>query len=296
MVDAGKSDALQGNGQMHLDDYSEDDYQHAQNVKMPVVIAKVDCVTQPTLCNLQENIRAYPTLRLFIDGKQWSGGSDYKGHRTVREMVDWLAHMEEQHKSLLEQEGEVGEKARTLHAAHEATRQRLGEDESEAGAWRAHMQNSMRRTYHEWKEAEHPGCQLSGHLLLDRAPGNFHILARSKHHDLAPHLTNVSHMVNSLSIGDPMAGMKINSGEAIVPEGVRNKISPMDGNVYTTMNLHESYHHYLKLITTKAPGLQVGQAELKAYQIISSSQLAYYRNDMVPEVSTNSFSGLLVRL
>jgi hypothetical protein len=284
MVDAGKSANLPSSGQSHFEDYSEDDYQHAQNLKMPVVIAKVDCVSQPQVCNFREQIRAYPTLRLFIDGKMWSGGSDYKGHRTVREMVDWLAHMVEQHKSLLETEGEGGEKARILHSAHEATRKRLGEDESEAGAWREHQQNSMRRTYQEWREAEHPGCQLSGHLLLDRAPGNFNILARSKHHDLAPHLTNVSHMVNSLSIGDPMANMKINNGEAIVPDGVRGKFSPMDGNVYTTMNLHESYHHYLKLMTTKAPGLQMGQRDLKAYQIILSSQLAYYRNDMVPEV------------
>jgi hypothetical protein len=284
MVDAGKSANSPSAGQAHLEDYSEEDYQHAQNVKMPVVIAKVDCVSQTKVCNLREQIRAYPTLRLFIDGKVWPGGSDYKGHRTVREMVDWLAHMEEQHKALLETEGIGGETARNLHTAHEATRKRLGEDESETVAWREHQRNSMRRTYQEWKETEHPGCQLSGHLLLDRAPGNFHILARSKHHDLAPHLTNVSHMVNSLSIGDPMATMKIKNGEAIVPDGVRDKISPMDGNVYTTMSLHESYHHYLKLITTKAPGLQVGKRDLKAYQIIPSSQLAFYRNDMVPEV------------
>jgi hypothetical protein len=68
-----------------------------------------------------------------------------------------------------------------------------------------------------------------------------------------------------------------------VPKEVKAKISPLDGNVYVTMNLHESYHHYLKVITTKAPGLQVGRRDLKAYQIIPSSQLSYYRNDQVPE-------------
>jgi hypothetical protein len=91
-------------------------------------------------------------------------------------------------------------------------------------------------------------------------------------------------MVNSLTIGDPMASTKILKGDALVPEGVKSKISPMNGNVYTTYNLHESYHHYLKVITTKAEGLYVGRRELKAYQIMPSSQLAYYRNDMVPEV------------
>jgi Endoplasmic reticulum vesicle transporter len=158
-----------------------------------------------------------------------------------------------------------------------------GSDE-EREQWLAHQRNSMKRTYYEWKETEHPGCQLWGHLLLDRTPGNFHILARSKHHDLAPHLTNVSHMVNSLSIGDPIATMKVSNGEAKVPPEVRAKMSPMDGNVYTTFSLHEAYHHYLKVVTTKAEGLNAGTRELRAYQIIPSSQLAYYRNDMVPEV------------
>ena len=32
--------------------------------------------------------------------------------------------------------------------------------------------------------SEHPGCQIAGYLFLNRAPGNFHIMARSKSHDL----------------------------------------------------------------------------------------------------------------
>ena len=35
------------------------------------------------------------------------------------------------------------------------------------------------RMQREWNEEEHPGCQLSGYLMVDRAPGNFHIKARS---------------------------------------------------------------------------------------------------------------------
>lgn len=138
--------------------------------------------------------------------------------------------------------------------------------------------NTQRRAYHEWKEAEHPGCQLSGHLLLDRVPGNFHILARSKHHDLAPHQTNVSHQVNSLSIGSPYTARLVSEMKGI-PAEVTSKMTPMNGNVYTTQNLHESYHHYLKVVSTGVPNLE----NTKAYQIIPSSQLSYYRNDMVPE-------------
>jgi hypothetical protein len=149
--------------------------------------------------------------------------------------------------------------------------------------WHDRALNNKRRLFHEWKDEEHPGCQLSGHLLVDRTPGNFHILARSNQHDLAPHMTNVSHMVHSLSIGDPMAKIKIEKGEISVPLEMKNKMAPMDGNVYSTTNLHESYHHYLKVITTKVDGLMIGKRQLRAYQIIPNSQLAYYRTDMVPE-------------
>ena len=57
----------------------------------------------------------------------------------------------------------------------------------------------------------------------------------------------------------------------------------MDGNVYVTHELHEAYHHYLKVITTNIDGLRVGKRDLRAYQILQSSQLTFYRSDIVPE-------------
>ena len=137
--------------------------------------------------------------------------------------------------------------------------------------------------HHKWVEEDHPGCQLSGHLLLDRVPGNFHIQARSQHHDIAPHMTNVSHIVNSLFFGDPMAQVRIQRNQANVPADVGPKISPMDGNAYPTYNLHEAYHHYLKVIATSVEGMVVGKRDLRVYQVIENSQLAYYTNDIVPE-------------
>ena len=104
----------------HPHKYSAEDYGHAVKMNLPVAVAKVDCVTHKTVCNQQENIRAYPTLRLFIDGEVWGSGSDYKGHRTVMEMVDWLAHMEEEHKKILEVDGSMGDLARNLHKVHES--------------------------------------------------------------------------------------------------------------------------------------------------------------------------------
>jgi hypothetical protein len=77
------------------------------------MIARMDCVTHPKVC-LGQDIRAYPTLRLFVDGKRWKGG-DYRGHRTVLEMVEWLYFVEEQHK------GHMSEDERQLHIAHQGT-------------------------------------------------------------------------------------------------------------------------------------------------------------------------------
>jgi hypothetical protein len=90
-----------------------------------------------------------------------------------------------------------------------------------------------------------------------------------------------------LSIGEPVVKKLISRGVAtgslMVPDDLESKIAPMDGNVYVTMDLHEAYHHYLKVVTTNVLGLKMGKRDLKAYQILQSSQLSYYRADIVPE-------------
>mmetsp|Transcript_20396 Transcript_20396/g.21837 ORF Transcript_20396/g.21837 Transcript_20396/m.21837 type:complete len:104 (+) Transcript_20396:64-375(+) len=60
------------------DDYqkfSEDEYKHGKNVKLPVVvIAKIDCVEHTYICNTQEQIRAYPTYTAILySWKKWQG-------------------------------------------------------------------------------------------------------------------------------------------------------------------------------------------------------------------------------
>lgn len=77
--------------------YNDEEYQHAKTVQLPVMIAKVDCVTNHDFCRKQM-IMAYPTLRLFVDGNRWPGG-DYRGHRTVVEMADYLSQVEDTHKT-----------------------------------------------------------------------------------------------------------------------------------------------------------------------------------------------------
>lgn len=78
-------------------DYGEEDVEHAKRVELPVMIAKVDCVQHAEVCRA-EQIMAYPTLRLFVNGERWKGG-DYRGPRTVVEMADWLQQVEDAHKT-----------------------------------------------------------------------------------------------------------------------------------------------------------------------------------------------------
>ena len=51
---------------------------------------------------------------------------------------------------------------------------------------------------------DHPGCLVSGFLLVNRVPGNFHIMAYSKNHNLNTAATNLSLTVNHLSFGIPL--------------------------------------------------------------------------------------------
>jgi len=166
-----------------------------------------------------------------------------------------------------------------------AAKERLGLEgvSDEESEWAEKVKRHKQRLHHSWVESEHPGCQMVGHLLLERAPGHFAIMARSPHHDIEPRSANVSHLVHDLSIGEPAALRMIQTGSVKVPDNVKQKLTPMNGYVYANQELHEAYHHYLKVITTNVDGLKFGKKDLKAYQILENSQLAYYRNDLVPE-------------
>jgi hypothetical protein len=244
---------------LHKDDYTDADYESAKRVQMPVLIGKVDCVVHHELC-MQQGIMGYPTLRLFVNSEPYG---DYYGHRTVLGMTQYLAVAE----SSFEQGGGV-----MVHA-EEATKRRMGLTEEER-QWAESLERTRHNVKDNWNPDEHPGCQLSGVLLLDRAPSHFYIQARSPSHELAPHMTNVSHIVHELSFGDLTLTSKhaLSQGN-VLPSNFKHTTMPMNENVYITDELHEAHHHYLKLISTN----------LMSYQVLQSSQIAFYNTDQVPE-------------
>jgi hypothetical protein len=158
-----------------------------------------------------------------------------------------------------------------LHA-EEAAKKRMDLTEEER-QWAESLERTRHNVKTNWNPDDHPGCQISGVLLLDRAPSHFYIQARSPSHELAPHMTNVSHIVHHLSFFDYTAENMHEATKAHFPTNFAQSTMPMNDNVYITDKLHEAHHHYLKLVSTN----------LMSYQVLQSSQLTFYKNDQVPE-------------
>lgn len=245
------------------EDYSEEDLREAEALKVPVLIAKVDCVEHHGLC-MENQISAYPTLRLFVEGKPFEYG-DYRGHRTIMDLILFLKEAE----TILGREGVLSKEH--INAAMSKHLSVTTEEK--------HWAEALERTRHhhhqgEWNPDLHPGCQLHGSILLNRVPGKFYIQAYSPHHELAPHMTNVSHEIHHLSFTPLMQSPKDHDATAnVVPPNFESTTHPLDGNVYVTHELHQAYHHYVKLVTTND----------QFYQLIQNSQLAQYEPNEVPE-------------
>jgi len=235
---------------------------------------------------MERGIRAYPTLKFFVDGEE---KGDYRGHRTVVEMSHFIEQMEKEHKGKDE-----GTDVKSSEAKDVAADRTIRTEEHEAYA--ENLSAGRHKIKHSWADAEHPGCQISGFLLVDRAPGNFHIQAQSRNHDLAAHMTNVSHIINHLSFGKPFSKYFIKEGLKNTPDGFLESTRPFDQNVYVTHKEHEAHHHYLKVITTDFDAEKLARKKYsqnkgfykppelnRAYQILQSSQLSLYKNDIVPE-------------
>lgn len=44
------------------------------------------------------------------------------------------------------------------------------EADKEEEEWAEKVKRRKSQLHHSWKEADHPGCEISGHLLMDRVP------------------------------------------------------------------------------------------------------------------------------
>lgn len=140
--------------------------------------------------------------------------------------------------------------------------------------WIAMIEKHQHKHHTEtWDSKRHPGCLLTGTLLMNRVPGRFFIQAQGgkSGRDLAPRMANLSHQVHHLSFKSAEA--KDHARDTVLPVGFEEMTHPMDGKVYATKHLHQAYHHYIKLVSTNS----------HFYKVLENSQLVYYAEDKIPE-------------
>ena len=232
----------------------------AQEVKkenMPVGVGKVDCMAEADLCRTQK-VMAFPTVRWYQAGEAVS--PDYKMDRTVQALVGFAKRKLEMDQKWKDWDKKAVE---------------TGESDEE---------RERKRKLFSQSRPEHPACQVSGHLMVNRVPGNFHIEAKSKNHNLNSAMTNLTHIVNHLSFGDPMDQQARRTKRILkqVPEE-HQQFQPMDGSMYLTRDFHQAYHHYIKVVSTH---LNVGSSDanqMVTYQFLEQSQIVYYDVNNVPE-------------
>jgi len=101
--------------------------------QLPVSIVKIDCVENANLCSNVMRIQAFPTLRVFKEGEQYP--PDYRDDRTVEALMNYIKNrlMVDEHIAKLPEPDQVRHKEMIKENAD-----------------------------------EHPGCLLSGFLLVNR--------------------------------------------------------------------------------------------------------------------------------
>ncbi len=117
---------------------------------------------------------------------------------------------------------------------------------------------------------------LSFLLFSCRVPGHFHIEMRSKHHNINPPMTNLSHVVNHLSFGPVLPRSATRQLESLPKEFFSmDSTQPMNDHFYVNDRLHQAFHHYIKVVSTTlgAYGRRQNKDAILAYQMVQSSQI-----------------------
>jgi protein disulfide-isomerase-like protein len=137
-------------------------------------------------------------------------------------------------------------------------------------------------------EVHHPGCLVAGHLMVNRVPSHIHMEAKSVNHELNSMMTNLTHLVNDFSFGQP-GGPLMSQLLHILPlkrffdaiPNAEKKSNPMKGKYYPTYQFHQAFHHHMKVISTHVPFLFSSGL---VYQVLAESQLVIYEEMEMPEI------------
>lgn len=218
-----------------------------------VLFGKVDCTHRNAVALCRQNrIMAFPTVRVFKDGKTTSF-TEYDGPRTIEALVSYVQHARWATDALYE-EAKLNQ-VKALEAKHASPEAISG----------------MRA----------PGCRLNGHVIVSRAPGNMHITISRPGMSFAQEHINVSHLVHHFSFGDVKIA-KLHKGVrhgSLHPERAVHQLaaagfSSLSGTVHIT---HENVtqEHYLKVVRTEVRRDAELEPRSASYQYtVSNAQFA----------------------
>lgn len=224
----------------------------AKEKNMPLGIGSVDCVANAILCK-EKRIFAFPTLRWFANKEPMA--PDYKQDRTVNALLDFS-----------KRKFEMNERFKNWEE-----RSKNGKESSE-----------KKKKFSEWHgRPEYPGCQVSGHLMVNRVKGNFHIEAKSTSHNINSAMANLSHTINHLSFGPTKKYLDESRFKRLIKRipTEYQEFTPMDGEDYDVTKFHQAYHHYIKVVSTHI----FERYTYTLYQFLQQSQIVKYKADDVPE-------------
>ncbi|KAF0696306.1 Aste57867_12939 [Aphanomyces stellatus] len=180
-------------------------------------VGSVDCQEYGELCASQY-IRAYPTIMFYKDGDV-SPVEMYHGDRTLEAFLDKF-------KTLFDGEQDFSEqRKKQLHE----------EDKKDAASKGELIQ----------KAPGAEGCQLYGHLMVKRVPGNFHVHLQNPSYSMG--VVNASHVVGELWFGEPVTWEQMNR----LPKDSQAQLYShrLEGKNFVSYQTEHTYVHYIKVVT-----------------------------------------------
>lgn len=122
------------------------------------------------------------------------------------------------------------------------------------------------------------GCRLHGSIETLRVPGEFHFNVKSQERSIVPSMTNVSHVINSLTFGEESRTKHNKFVKKYLSSELSESIDPMKNSIFVARYRHHSPQHYITVVTTK-----MEEQNKIVYQLTTQSHMKPEDRHSVPQ-------------
>lgn len=196
-----------------------------------VLLGRVDCTNDANrdLCR-KNHIMAFPTIRIYRLGSTDSH-EFYDGDRQTHSLLEYISgELKEMKGTVVRSEGDSEDPAPPIHLRKGDRRfKNLGEEQYESTS----------------RGPE--GCMLTGFVMVNRAPGNFHIRARAVGSSFDSDSLNTTHLVTSLTFGSPLSIREIKT----LNDDISPFINTLENEYFPSTHYGVTREHYVKVVHTQ---------------------------------------------